>query len=359
MAAVKGYRSEAAFVKATTWDTAVVCGALHGIPFLSEKMTKSVALDPNEEVDLDASPLAGDKSSQKYSGSIETYMRYGGLDRLLGHLLGSDTISTIDAATAYRHEILPMNDREGLFGTLAINKGNQFIEEFAGVKVTGLTIVMKPGKAVATWDLVASSLAINTSTGTNTTTTFASVTLPTPTDPILWNQIQFHIKPVSDAAAFGAGDLAYVNEITVEIKQAMVEDDYSTRGGTLIDEPIADGKWQVMLKVGWRKADTAAQAVGNMILSEAALNKTQYKARILCTGPGIGSGTNVQTAAFWFPLIQAETGYEHNIGGSGVAPLSINFKSHRSATLPTGFPTGGTTPISIDIQNGISASGIA
>lgn len=360
MSAAKGYRSLAAFTKGTTWDTAAVCGALTGIPFLSEKIAKKIVLDPNEEVDLDSGPLPGDKSSEQYAGSFDTYLRYAGLDRLLGHLLGSDAISTIDVATAFRHEILPVNDREGLFGTLAINKGNQIIEEYASVKIVGATITLKPGKATVTWDVVASSVSYNTSTGNNTIASFASVTVPTQNEPVLFQHMQFHIKPISDSAAFGAGDLAYINSLEISIKQAHLQDDYSTRGGTIIDEPIADGKWDVGLKVGWRKFDPAAQPAGNATLIEAAKSKAQYKARVLLTGPAITGGTNINSMTFWFPNIQI-TDTDSNVGGANVSPVSIDFRAHRSpgGTLPTGFMTGGTTPVAIDILNSFATSGIA
>ncbi len=360
MSAVKGYRSLAAYLKGSSWDAAVQAGAGHAIPFISEKISKSIVLDPNEEVDLESSPLQGDKSSQKYSGSIETYLRYAGLDRLFAHLFGDDTVEVIDAATAHRHMFTLQNDREGLFGTLAINKGNRIVEEYASVKITGCTITMKPGKATVTWDLVASSCAFNTDTGTNNLTTYASVTTPSGNDAAMFQHIAVHLKPTTDATAFDSDDLAYVNEVVITIKQAHVEDDYSTRGGIIIDEPTADGKWQVGLKLGWRKFDDAAQpGAGNLHIMQAHQSKATYKARVLLTGPAIGAGgTNLNLMTFWFPNIQIEDA-ESNVGGSNVSPFSANFKAHRAASLPTGFMTGATNAVSLEIQNATSTAGDA
>lgn len=360
MSAVKGYRSLAAYLKGVSgWDVAETAGAGHAIPFISEKISKSIVLDPNEEVDLESSPLEGDKSSQKYSGSIETYLRYAGLDRLFAHLFGDDTVEVIDAATAHRHIFTLQNDREGLFGTLVINKGNRIIEEYASVKITGCTITMKPGKATVTWDLVASSLAYNTDTGTNDLTSFASVTVPSGNAAAMFQHIAVHLKPTSDATAFDADDLAYVNEVVITIKQAHVEDDYSTRGGTIIDEPTADGKWMVGLKLGWRKFDDAAQpGAGNLHIMQAHQTKANYKARVLLTGPGIGSGTNMNLMTFWFPNIQIEDA-ESNAGGANVSAFSANFKAHRASSLPTGFMTGATNAVSLEIQNANDTAGDA
>lgn len=354
--AVKGFRSIGAFLKGSVWDTAVQAGAGHGIPFISEKIQKKITLDPNEELDTDASPLPGDKSSQQYAGSFDTYLRYTGLDRLFAHALGDDAITTIDVATAFRHEMIPQNDREGLFGCLVFNKGNVIIEEYASVKVTGFTITLKPGKATVTWDVVCSSLAYNTDTGTNTLTTAASITVPSANDAVMFQHMAVSLKPVSDTAAFDANDLAYVNEVVISCKQPVIEDDFSTRGGTIIDEPIADGKWDVGLKLGWRKLTVAAQpGAGNSALLAAAQTKAQYKARVLLTGPGIGSGSNVNSMTFWFPCIQIEDS-DSNVDGANVSPTSVQFKGHRATSLPTGFMTGATTAIALEIQNSNSTA---
>lgn len=360
MSAAKGFRSMAAFVKAATWDTPVACGALSGIPFLNEKIAKKIVLDPNEEVDLQSGALPGDKSSESYVGSFDTYFRYAGLDRLLAQLVGSDTISTVDAGSTFRHEMLTVNDKEGVFGTLIFNKGNVQIEEYPGCKIVGATITLKPGKAMVTWDVVCSSVNYNTSSGTNNLTSFADVTVPTGNEAVMFQHLQFHVKPISDTTAFDSDDLAYINSLVITIKQAHLQDDYSTRGGTIIDEPTADGKWDIGLKVGWRKFDPAAQPGGNGVLIEAAKTKAQYKARVLLTGPAIGSGTNVNTMAMWFPNIQI-TDTDSSISGANVSPVSADFRCHRSPadSLPTGFPTGGVTPIAIDIQNSFATGGLA
>lgn len=359
MTAVKGFRSMAAAKKAATWLTAVACGASDGIPFLSESIKKSVTLDPNEEVDGDAGPLAGDKAGEQYAGPFETYLRYRGIDLLLGMALGSWTTETVDGpASAYRQLVLPSNDREGQFITLAINHGNLWIAEYTTAKVTGFTITMKPGKSTISFDIVAGSMNWNASTGTNTTTTFADVTTPSGNDVVLWQHIQAYVKLNSVGADFDANDKVHLNEITIACKQAHIEDDFSTKNGTLIDEPIADGKWDVSLGMKWRKASTDAPGGAYTLMQDNA-TKNAYRAKITCTGAGINGGsTNLNSMVFYFPNLQIMD-IDSNIGGPNVVPASVNFKAHRATSLPNGFMTGGTTPIAIDILNNLAASPLA
>jgi hypothetical protein len=356
--AVKGYRSYAAAKKASTWLTAVACGSGDGIPILSEKMSKRVVLDPNDEVDGSSGPLAGDKSSEQYAGQIETYLRYRGLDLLLGMALGSWTTETVDGpASAYRHLVFPTDDREGQFMTLAIDNGGLYVVEYSTCKVTGFTISIKPGKATVSWDIVAGSMAINEATGTNNTTTFASVTTPSGNAVVMFQHMQAYMKLVSDATDFDSGDLLDLSELTVTCKQPHVEDDFTTKNGTLIDEPTADGKWDVTVGMKWRRTSTATGGAYPFFANNA--DKGKLKAKVALTGPGINAGTtNLNSMVMYFPELQIMD-LDSNVGGANVVPTSINLKAHRTTSLPTGFMTGGTTPIAFDILNNLAASPLA
>ena len=175
----------------------------------------------------------------------------------------------------------------------------------------------------------------------------------------MFQHLTAYLKPVRDTPDFDADDLAYLNEVVISIKQPVVEDDYSTRGGTIIDEPVADGKWDVTCKLGWRKFTVAAQpGAGNSAIIAADLAKTKYKAKLLLTGPAIGSGTNVNLMTWYFPNLQSES-VDVNVAGANVPPASVTFRAHRATSLPTGFPTGATGPVSLEIQNANDTAGDA
>jgi len=351
----KGYMSIGALIKGVTWGTAVECGALSGFEFLRENIQERVALLPDEEVRANAFRRAGDKGSEAYTGSVDMNFRYRGLDLWLALAFGECSTSQV-SGTVYKHVLKPANTREGQFATLVLQKTVD-LEEYTSIKVTGFHLkVSQGGKAEVTFDLVAHGLNRNTDTGTNDATTFASVTVPTTRDVALFSQMTAWINAYDGADFDDDVDTVYINAFALDVTQPFVEDDYSTWGGTKIEEPTADGKFDVKLKFDWRKYSDAAG--GNSALVAAAQTKGKYKAKVQLTGAYNITGAYYHDLTMYFPELQIPE-QDHSIPGANVIPTSISFDAVEAESAPTGFSTGYTEPIIAELQNELTTSPIA
>jgi hypothetical protein len=84
-----GVTSYMAARKATAWQTALACGAGHQIDFLSESIAPNISLLPDMSIRGSVQRLKGDKGTEIYGGSIESYLKYEGLGLFLAQCLGT------------------------------------------------------------------------------------------------------------------------------------------------------------------------------------------------------------------------------------------------------------------------------
>lgn len=347
MSAAKGFASAAAFKKAAVWGTPVVAGAGDGFEFLSESLTPDAQFIPDEQISGKATKLAGDKGNEFHSGDIELDAKYEGLEVLLAMAMGVAGVPTqVASDNAYLHVFKPADNKEGLFGTLVFNK-QVGVWEYTTAKVGGFTLACANGeRAKLTFPMIPQGLNINTGAGSNNNTTVGNITLPTNRDFLLFSQLKVRINDTS-GGALGASDEVYISEFECTLGNNYPTDDVTTQYGYLIDEPIQDGFTEVSGALNFSKYNN--NSGGNTALLTALLSKTPKKMTLVWTGR-LAHGTTNFRVTFFFPSVQFSSG-DANIGGPERIPLNLQFMASRTLTVPTGFPTGYTDALTIEMVN--------
>ena len=118
MSGVSGVEIKAAMKKATTWGTAIACGANDGILInpSSLKKSASVLVDDSLGTFFSRDGLLGEI---KVEGDLPLYLRYDGLDVALAMITGSSGAPTQQGATtAYAYAYKPTANTDGKFVTL-------------------------------------------------------------------------------------------------------------------------------------------------------------------------------------------------------------------------------------------------
>jgi len=246
MSGVSGLEVKAAVKKASTWGTAVVCGANDGILILPPTLSK----EREDQIDDSLGfyfPQDSDPGAVKSEGDLPMYLRYDSIDLLIALAMGATAGAPVQQGTtaAYKQTFSLAESIDGLFATLALwTKIN--VEEYPTVKVTGLTLEGEVGKALTiTFHLIASN---RTTSGSNTLTSFNNVTYFETKNRVLFNQGVFRMNNQSDPA-LGSGDIIYPNsfKLTFQRKMAGV---YGAGGSfDVIDEPTNDGLPEMKLEL--------------------------------------------------------------------------------------------------------------
>lgn len=160
--ALFGSEIKAAFKKATLWNVPGMAAANDGVLVLPSGMRKDITHNLDESLGLYFSK-DGIAAPIKVEGDISGYLRYDGLDILLAMYMGTAGTPTQQGGTAaYAYTYKVNTSLDGLFGTYVKNMKN-YVEEYPGVKISGVTIKGETGKTLqATFDAIASDkLAVN------------------------------------------------------------------------------------------------------------------------------------------------------------------------------------------------------
>jgi hypothetical protein len=328
----------AAVKKATTWDTAVACGALNGILILSEAIKGGPAYEPDES--LQAWPKLGDLGAKKYEGDVTAAMRYRGLELFMALAMGTAGAPAQQGATAaYLHTLQLATNTDGKFATLAFDKG-QSVWEYAGAKVEGFTLKGQAGKPIELIvHLICSDLDRNVGAGTNNNTTMASVTIPDTQRRVHFRQATFRINSQATGALASTTDDIYPSAFEFTFKRKLSRDHVS--GSDVIQEPLDDGQPEVKLKLDFPKFTVDTYL-------DAWVAETYQKADIKFVGAQI-SGAYYYGVNIYFPnlkLINAEAA----ISGAGKIVHPLEFDCLGCDAAPTGM-SGLTVPFKAEIMN--------
>lgn len=340
----KGYEATAGYAVASVWGTPVALGALDGIEYMNEDIDTDPDLIEDDGISGSPERREGDLGNKIFGGGMTAQARYQGLEVLFAQALGIAGVPTqVPTVNAYTHALKIHSNLEGIFGTLCIKKNGK-IFEYQTAKVTGFSIKHTQGKrAEVTFRFSIFDLAINTSSGTNTTTTFATVTLPTNRDFLLFNQLV--VRANSQAGgALGASDKLYISEFSMDFDGNFATDDVTTQFGNRIDEPIRDGYVNIKGSIQFSKLNDAAT------LDMVALNLTKGRAKMDVTWTGPAISTSTYLWALYFPNLQFRKGTP-KVPGAGRIPLQLDFSAYRVTTAPTGFTAGYTGGVTMEIRS--------
>lgn len=335
-----GQRQTLAIRKASAWGTALACGALHGVRFLSgqAKRDASVEIDNSRGTSFSVDGTTGPISSQsQYTFNL----RYESFDLLIAAFMGIAGAPTVQGATAAYKNIYKWNpDIYGIFITIAKNM-IAYIEEIPTAKVAAITLSGEVGATPLQLSIDVIGINREIASTINTLVTMANVTLPTGGDvlPVMFSHLQFRMNDQS-GAALGAGDVILPSKFSIGLKRNVKNEftgEYRTTGTNpqdLGDEPTNEGLPELGLTLEFPKhtATTYLVALGA---------DTRKKFDLTATGPLIAS-TYYYQHLLQFPHLQLKNANPTDDKGRIKEPLE--FIIHGASAAPTGM-TGITDPL--------------
>lgn len=353
MGGVSGNEIKAAFKKASTWGTAVACGANNGI------LLRPTSIKKSAEVMIDDSlgnffSKDGSLGAIKVEGDLPAYLRYdGGVVDLLAFVMGFAAAPVQQGATAaYNYTFTQPNLVDGIFATFAMNMKN-YVREVPSLKVAGFTIKGEAGKPLEiTFHCIGDNFIIDSAV--NTLTTFNDVTYFETANRIRFSEGVFRINDQADIALADAHKV-YPSSFELKFMRPMEgrhTGQYTVTAGSskqeVIDEPQASGMPEVTLNLTFPRhtSTTWLAALGN---------DARKKADITFTG-GLIESTYYRSMKFWFPNLQLSS--NDVTDEQGIIQEPLTFISHGCVTAPTGM-TGVTTPLRVSGTNRKTTSPLA
>jgi len=250
-----------------------------------------------------------------------------------------------------------------------------FITKVAGITAITLTIVAidrfgdQYTKVVTTSDFVAEvwtdieyvrrvvSITISGLTGTgnvkvgvtngkNNTGTASGITTVAARDVTLFTQMRVWMN-AQGGADFVDADEQFVSSVEIGLNLSM-DSRVTTKHRRRVEEPeLGGGGWPTAtIGFNWSAfTDRNRQRLLDQIA------KNQIKMKVQLTGPPISTSGFAHTLTAWLNGAQLADG-DINVGGPGVLPFNVSGESHSVVAAPTGFPSGNTKALMLQIQNG-------
>lgn len=339
-----GIEVKAAVKKASTWGTAVACGANDGVLLIGDSLKKTIANVVDDSLGL-AFIEQRDLGEIRVEGNLSAFLRYDSLDVLLALAMGDTQAPTQQGVTtAYANSIKLKDNVDALFASIAINKAVN-IFEYPSAKIAGFTIKGEMGKPLEIeFNVMCNDEVINSST--NTLTTFNNVTYFEKANRTLFSQGVFRMNDQS-GAALGGGDKIYPQSFELTFKRKL-KGEYVAEGANKIDEPTNDGLPECTLKLAFPRYSSA------VYLTNLG-SDTRKKMDMVFTGANIAETYN-RTFKLSLPhmaLVNAEAATQK---GQIVHPLEFTCLAASSA--PAGM-TGITKPFQVDVINKRSTNPLA
>lgn len=358
MAKAKGYQGIVALKKATTWGTAVACGALDGLEVLTVGVTANRGIIPDMSITGMVSHRQGDMGNIVVGGDIVLPMRYEGIGRLLAAVLGTaGAPSTVDTS-AKKHVFKIAPSVDGIFWTLAYEiLKDTTIFEFDSVKITGFSIKATiPGRIELTVHTI--GRAFTDASAINTTTTIDTVTQSANLEIAQARQLVVRLN-AQTGGALGASDAAYLTAFELNVERPL-EADFTTEGGDKSSEPMPPSGGDPFLKVTGNLTFSQYQTStgGNNAFVLEQYNRTLKKMDVTLTGDNLaGAASQKYQFVLYLPMLVFGDGKPTL--SAGALGWSIPFESHHVTAIPTGFPAGYTDAITVEQYNQKAADELA
>lgn len=343
---VNGAEVKYALQKATTWGTAVACGAADGflaLPWSADPDNQLIVDDSlGAFFAVDASP-----GQTRIEPTVTAYARYNDevLLSMLAAVFGTAGAPTTHAAgtTSKDHTLKIAQNTDGLFFTLCGLMGSLGVEEIPSWKVAKVVVTGETGKPVTFafsgpgFDLVADSAI-------NTTSTFNNVTILERANRMYYSQCEIRMNDASGGALSGSDKVgASKFVLTLERKLTGVYGAFVSGGRDCIDEATNDGPFSGSLDLTFpRLSDFAGRA-------EVKAN-TSRKCEIILTGPIIEGAIPYLMK---FQLTNLKPSKNANPHKPGIIDNTRTYQVLGASAAPTGM-TGNTDPCWCMLTNKIT-----
>jgi hypothetical protein len=280
----------------------------------------------------------------------------------------ADTTQDVNAKTgdtdvvplAYKHVLTPPALMNSAMGTFVYGQASLYLKEFVSTMFNGFTIDY-PNQGKVNLALPAVPHGVNfddpnvaaADKPVNLLSAIGTISRPGNRDTALWRQSVVRWNEVS-AAALAAADGKKCSAMQVVANNNFVTDDFTLEFAAVgpnndtsrISQPVRDNKVQFSGSFTFSRLQTNIQDLID------AMGRTRMKASIITTGlaiPGATNGGQRYQINVYMPDIQFDV--ESNVGGPGRVPKTVNYVAHAADSAPTGFPTGYTDGVTIEIIN--------
>jgi len=347
--------------KASTWRTAVACGADDGVLITSESLgDKAPKMLPDDSMGNDDIMEIYQVSESINGASIEGYLRYEGWDVLIALALGTAGVPSSEGSNVYSNAYYPASNIDDLFASIAMRKGSATmtshnIWEVPSASISGFTISANIGE-LAKITVNFSGNKIETESAVNTHSTMINnVTYPTSSN-IARMDSSFKIRMNDQGgAALDDDDKIYPMGFTLTYNRPLSED-YSA-GYEDMDQPMQDGFAEASIELNYDKFNIESF----MDTLAAAEDDADYFNKMDITFSGkeagdTGSAMNYEMVIS-IPKVKWETGGAP-AGGPGKISHNVKGSCMAVSAAPTGM-TAMTTPIYIAVQNERSTDPLA
>jgi hypothetical protein len=328
--------------KATTWGTAVLCGASDGVlitdGFSGAKAPNFITDDSLGQMEIKEIL----RTTENIQDSVSGNLRYQGWDVLLALALGSASSPTLLGSGAYSNVYSPASSIADYFATLAMKKSPNAngLWEIPSAQLTGFEITAKVGElAKIKFDYMGNKIETDELDAVNSPVTMNSVTYPT-TSNVTRLDTSSKMRMNAQAGA-GLADSDKIYPLGFSLKYSRPFEACYEIGSNNMRQPVQSGFSEAILTMNFDKY--------NMDTFMNALDaETQYKMDILFQGNLIG-GTYYYQLRIDIPKIIFTTA-DAPIGGPGKIPHNVTGRCLGVDAAPTGM-SGVTTPISLYVQN--------
>jgi hypothetical protein len=339
MGSPAGVDVKCAWKKATTWGTAVACGANDGVLILPDNFDRDAPAQLDDSLGL-FWPQDSDPGAISAKGDLPMYLRYDGCDLGIAMAMGATGGAPVQqaATTAYQQTFTLASVLDGLFLTGALNKKVN-IEELPSMKLLGFTISGQVGEPITiTFQTLPSNLITNSVV--NTTTTFNNVTYREIKNRVLFRQGLFRMNDQSGIALASPAADIYPKSFELSFKRKLAGV-YGAGGSfDIIDEPTNDGTPEVSLKLDFPRHVSAAY-------QDAWITGTAKKLDMVFTGALIQS-TYYRKWTFEFPNLKIKKASAPT--KAGMLDETVEFDCLGCSAAPTGM-TGLTLPFRATVIN--------
>lgn len=352
MASITGAQTKAGVKIATTWGTAVACGA--GNSFAGEiSPSFNVSEITSRQIGSGAYMLStATRGSVIPTVSLTADLGYrNNCDVLLAQFMGTSGAPTeVNVGEGdYKHVLTFNSTLNSKYVTLAFESSSATVMEFptCAVQSIGIATTGVPGYIDFTAELLANAVELSSSTNTNATLANCTFTEGTP-ELVAVDLVDKFQTNAQSGSAVSSGDQYNITGFNLALSrpQEIIPEIKGSAGNSApLATDLFDGTFSVDVK---ELADHAYYTIWSA--------ETARKALIQIEGTQIGTGAN-KSFSIYIPRMLLVTEPQYALTDQGTNTLSMEFRLLKAATTPTGM-SGSTYPY-FEIVNGLSTSLLA
>lgn len=352
MPSITGAQTKAGVKIATTWGTAVACGA--GNSFAGEiSPSFNVSELTSRQIGSGAYMLSSaTRGSVIPTVSLTADLGYrNNCDILLAQFMGTSAAPTeVTVGQGDWKHVLTFNSTlNSKYVTLAFESSAATTMEFptCAVQSIGIATTGVPGYLDFTAELLANAVELSSSTNTNATLANCTFTEGVP-ELVAVDLVDKFRTNTQSGGAVGAGDQYNITGFNLALSrpQEIIPEIKGSAGNSA---PLATDLFEGTLSVDVKElADHAYYTIWSA--------ETARKALIQIEGTQIGTGTN-KSFSIYLPRMVLVTEPQYALTDQGTNTLSMEFRLLKASATPTGM-SGSTYPY-FEIVNSLATSLLA